>query len=174
MARRPQPETQVASVASYAICSNRRVRISPRRRTTRRQSSHRRRRPSLRHRSRNIQRWQRRAPIRPNSDRSRRILKPQLRCPSRRQSDRRAPSRRARPRVRRLTCLVARRRPFLPEASTMASALGVKPDRQNRGLTSRWRSRPLVAPAYANPPVGGTAVRPWPHVYNPSRNGIRR
>ena len=123
MGRRPQRETQAASVASCAICSDRRARISPRWPTTRRRSSHPRRRPSLRDPSRNIPRWQWRARIRPNSVRSRPKLQP--RCPRRHRSDRRAPSRRARPRARRLPCLVARRRPFLPEASTMASALGV-------------------------------------------------
>jgi murein L,D-transpeptidase YafK len=42
-------------------------------------------------------------------------------------SDRRAPSRRPRPRARRVPCSLARRRPSRPEASTSASALGVKP-----------------------------------------------
>jgi hypothetical protein len=136
MGRRPQRETQAASVASCAICSDRRARISPRWPTTRRGSSHPRRRPSLRVPSRNIPRWQRRPRIRPNSVRSRRILKPQLRCQSDHRSDRRAPSRRARPRARRLPCLVARRRPFLPEASTIASALGVSTSRSAASLLS--------------------------------------
>ena len=137
MARRPQLETQAVSVASYAICSDRRARTSPRWRTTRRGSSHPRRRPSLRDPSLNMPRWQRRAPIRPNRDRSRRILKPQLlACPSHPQN-RRAPSRRARPEARQLPCSVARRRPFPSAASTTASALRVKSTRQTRGLTSR-------------------------------------
>ncbi len=99
MGRRPQRETQAASVASYAICSDRRARISPQRRTTRRRSSH-------RHRS-----------------------------------ARRAPSRRARPKARRLRCLVARHRPFLLEASTIASALGVKPGGRTHRDGNRGRSR---------------------------------
>jgi hypothetical protein len=137
MAHRPQLEIQAASVASYAICSDRRVRIRPQRRTTRRGSSHPGRRPSLRHPSLNIPRWQRRAPIRPNRDRSRRILKPQLVARLSHPQNRRAPNRRARPAARHLPCSVAPRRPFPSAASRAASALRVKPSRQSRGLTSR-------------------------------------
>ena len=137
MAHRPQLETQAASVVSYAICSDRRVRIRPRRRTTRRGSSHPGRRPSLRHPSLNIPRWQRRAPIRPNRDRSRRILKPQLPARPSHPQNRRAPSHRAPPVARRLPCSVARRRPFPSETSRAASAHRVKPSRQTRGRTSR-------------------------------------
>jgi hypothetical protein len=118
-------------LASYAICLDRRTRIRPPWHTTRRRSSHPRPRPSLRPPSRNIRRWQWRAPIRPNSERSRRIRKLQLlACPSRRRSDRRALSRKAYPRARRLPYSVARRRPSPSEASRAASALRVKPDRQ--------------------------------------------
>jgi hypothetical protein len=137
MAHRPQLEIQAASVASYAICSDRRVRIRPQRRTTRRGSSHPGRRPSLRHPSLNIPRWQRRAPIRPNRDRSRRILKPQLLARPSHPQNKRAPNRRARPVARQLPCSVARRRPFPSAASRAASALRVKPSRQTRGRTSR-------------------------------------
>jgi hypothetical protein len=137
MAHRPQLETQAASVASYAICSDRRVRIKPRRRTTRRGSSHPGRRPSLRHPSLNIPRWQRRAPIRPNRDRSQRILKPQLLARLSHPQNRRAPNRRARPAARHLPCSVAPRRPFPSAASRAASAFRVKPSRQTRGRTSR-------------------------------------
>src|SRR6516164_8837270 len=62
MARQPQRKTQAASVASYAICSELRARIRLQWRTMRRRSSHPRRKPSLRPPSRNIPRWQRRAP----------------------------------------------------------------------------------------------------------------
>jgi hypothetical protein len=137
MARRPQLEIQAASVASYAICSDRRVRIRPRQRTTRRGSSHPGRRPSLRHPSLNIPRWQRRAPVPPNRDRSRRILKPQLLARPSHPQNKRAPNRRARPVARQLPCSVARRRPFPSAASRAASALRVKPSRQTRGRTSR-------------------------------------
>jgi hypothetical protein len=134
MARRPQLEIQAASVASYAICSDRRVRIRPRRRATRRGSSHPGRRPSLPHPSVNIPRWQRRALIRPNR---RRILKPQLLARPSHPQNRRAPSRRAPPVPRHLHCSVARRRPFPSAASTTASAPRVKSTRQTPGRTSR-------------------------------------
>jgi len=137
MARRPQLEIQAASVASYAICSDRRVRIRPRWRTTRRGSSHPGRRPSLRHPSLNIPRWQRRAPNRPNRDRSRRILKPQLVGRPSHPQNKRAPNRRARPAARHLPRSAARRRPFPSAASRAASALRLKPSRQTRGRTSR-------------------------------------
>src|SRR5262245_7106944 len=61
MARQPQRKTQAASVASHAICSELRARIRLQWRTMRRRSGHPRRTPSLRHPSRNIPRWQRRA-----------------------------------------------------------------------------------------------------------------
>jgi len=142
MALRPQRKTQAASLASYAICSDLRAKIRLRWRTTRRRSSPPRRRPSLQPPSRNTPRWQRRKPIRPNSEHSRRIRKLQLlSCPSRRRSDRRALNRRARPRARRLPCSVARRRPSPSEASTIASTLRVKPDRRTWGL------RPACTPA---------------------------
>jgi hypothetical protein len=139
MAHRPQLEIQAASVASYAICSDRRVRIRPRWRTTRRGSNHPGRRPSLRHPSLNINisRRQRRAPIRPNRDRSRRILKPQLVARPSHPPNKRAPNRRARPAARHLPCSVAPRRPFPSAASRAASAFRVKPSRQTRGRTSR-------------------------------------
>jgi hypothetical protein len=133
MARRPHLETQAASVVSCAICSDRRARISPRWRTTRRGSSHPGRRPSLRHPSLNIPRWQRRAPIRPNRDRSRRIMKPQLLARPSHPQNRRAPSRRGRPIARQLPCSVAPRRPFPSAASTTASAPRLKSTRQTQG-----------------------------------------
>src|SRR5215510_6453802 len=164
MARRPYRETQAASVASYAICSDRRARISPRWRRTRRRSSSPCRRPSLRHPSRNILRWQRRAPIPPSSVRSWRIVKPQLRCPSPHLSDRRAPSRRARPRSRRLPCLVARRRPFLPEASRITSVLGVKRDRQSCKLLEYRRRCSRADEMLSNKPAAGHHARLWQFV----------
>jgi len=156
MARRPYREMQTASVASYAICSDRRARISPRWRTTRRHSSPPRRRPSPRHPSQNVLPWQRRAPMPPSWRREKQW------CPSPHLSEKRAPSRRARPRARRLPCLVARRRPFLPEASRIASVLGVKRDRQlniaqvpadfarapTRCNRTRWRQ--FITPAYGS------------------------
>jgi hypothetical protein len=130
MARRPNLEIQAASVPSYAVCSDRRAKIISQWRTTRRGSSHPGRRPSLRHPSRNIPRRQRRALIRPNRDRSRRILKPQLLARPSHPQNRRAPSRRAPPVARHLHCSVARRRPFPSVASTTASAPRVKSTRQ--------------------------------------------
>jgi hypothetical protein len=138
MAHRPQLETQAAaSVVSYAICSDRRVRIGPRWRRMRRGSSHPGRRLSLRHPSLNIPRWQRRAPIRPNRDRSRRIMKPQLLARPSHPQNRRAPSRRGRPIARQLPCSVVQRPPFPSAASTTASARRVRSSLQTPGRTSR-------------------------------------
>ena len=50
---------------------------------------------------------------------------------------------------------MVRRQPSPSEASTTASALGVKPDRQNRGLTSRWQFSPLVVACRCKPPGRG-------------------